>query len=67
MKKGLLAICRNFTRYAISRKGHNDWARCASNIFSFTGPLIARSHHVKTPQKRESLKIEPNHKTTVES
>ena len=36
MKTRLIAaICRNFNRYNISRKGHDGWACSARRIFNF--------------------------------
>ena len=54
VKIGLIVIRRNFIPYTISRKGRNDWARGARNIFNFTAPLNAENRHVNqnTIQKR---------------
>lgn len=46
MKTGLIAICRKSNPYAISQKGHNDWAHSARNIFNLTAALIAGNCHI---------------------
>ena len=54
MKTGLIAIQGKFTRYTISRKGYNGWARVTRHSFNFTTSLIAGNLYLNynTTKKR---------------